>query len=679
MPFENKVSAQPAATSWPGVAPVKSKAVNKLGTVETAPPSLPRRVLQAIQHQVNKLRGSSKAQVGLPHLPRQANVGVQVLKAVASQLHRFDQGIHDGNVGQEAEARFAAQRMTVAFLAQVKSGAAQLTPAMQRALDGGDVKGFVAALRTEVLAQSPASAQPGVAQRFDDMLGPLLEKKLQRDGLPRVEPEPGPVLQPKTQLAAQLLPTAHLQDLSMSPKSQQLALDTMKQVAAAMETGDTDAVETALAELARQFKQSLASVGTPETLKLAFALSDGQAFVDELGQAILAQANPDQRPFVKLELEQFARPYLQSMFDQMVSGVLDQVLTEDAHGPLQIEVQGRPYVRVGDQPLAHGKFGGLWEYVNPDNPQDRVVLKRPRDPDGKGYAATVTAPLREGQASVQAQGSGGTPGMSTLLGVLRSDDEVDLVYRYEPGGSMFDALAALNEQPSPQLSLGKLGLMADVVASVRHLVEDKGVAHFDLAMRNLILDALGRAKLIDFGLARLMPEGADSAQASVSLPADATVSIFSTAPEVLKGQPATAKSDVFGLGVILIEMLKGKTVDNGPWGLSPKRYTEQVKDGSFDPARQLKDLASDHARQWPGVDLGPLVALVTRMVDVDPARRPTLAEVAASGVFDLVKDVDREATTAYLSAHKLALPSPGMGGYDKSPVTPPGGAVPIKA
>jgi hypothetical protein len=88
------------------------------------------------------------------------------------------------------------------------------------------------------------------------------------------------------------------------------------------------------------------------------------------------------------------------------------------------------------------------------------------------------------------------------------------------------------------------------IANGLAFAHSKGIIHADLKPSNILFDADDHAKIADFGIARTPKE--DSA----------TPELFATAmyvaPERVEGKQATVQSDVYGLGLVLYEMLVGK-------------------------------------------------------------------------------------------------------------------------
>jgi len=147
----------------------------------------------------------------------------------------------------------------------------------------------------------------------------------------------------------------------------------------------------------------------------------------------------------------------------------------------------------------------------------------------------------------------------------------------EADGQAYIAMELVEGQPlSARLAGGALpveqvlryGLqLADAVAHAH----ERGIIHRDLKSANVIITPEGRAKVLDFGLAKRL-SGEEVAEATTqtmdSLTGPGTIvgTLAYMAPEQLRGQPADARSDVWALGVMLYEMAAGQRPFQGQTG-----------------------------------------------------------------------------------------------------------------
>ncbi len=102
----------------------------------------------------------------------------------------------------------------------------------------------------------------------------------------------------------------------------------------------------------------------------------------------------------------------------------------------------------------------------------------------------------------------------------------------------------------------RLRLLAAVCRAVQH-AHTNLVVHRDLKPSNILVAADGEPRLLDFGIAKLLaPEGEQVPGATAPRMVWGTPE--RTAPEQLYGEPVTTATDVYGLGVLLVELLTGR-------------------------------------------------------------------------------------------------------------------------
>ena len=194
--------------------------------------------------------------------------------------------------------------------------------------------------------------------------------------------------------------------------------------------------------------------------------------------------------------------------------------------------------------MGEGGMGAVYEAVHPVL-KKRFAIKTLL-PTVAAQRDARTRFLREAEAASRIN----HPNVVAVLDVGTEGDTPYLVMEFLDG----ETLDALIERRSVLPVADAVDLMLPVISAVS-TAHEHGVIHRDLKPQNILFRENGRLAIADFGLARDL--GADS-----SLTAHG--SLFATprymSPEQFMGQTVDPRSDLYSLGVILVEMLTGKRV-----------------------------------------------------------------------------------------------------------------------
>ena len=156
---------------------------------------------------------------------------------------------------------------------------------------------------------------------------------------------------------------------------------------------------------------------------------------------------------------------------------------------------------------------------------------------------------------VEAQAAGRLqhPGIVTIFDVGEDPEKHDpyIVLEYVTGQSLNQLLVREKKLP-----LRTALQLAEEIADALDYAHTQGVVHRDIKPANILITEEGRAKIADFGIAKLN-------LAQFTLPGRVLGTPAYMAPEQLSGEPADGRSDLFSLGVLLYAMVTGHSAFHG--------------------------------------------------------------------------------------------------------------------
>uniref|UniRef100_A0A453P7U6 RING-type E3 ubiquitin transferase n=1 Tax=Aegilops tauschii subsp. strangulata TaxID=200361 RepID=A0A453P7U6_AEGTS len=213
-----------------------------------------------------------------------------------------------------------------------------------------------------------------------------------------------------------------------------------------------------------------------------------------------------------------------------------------------------------------------------------------------------------------------------LIGSCR--EAFGLVYEYLPNGSLEDRLACANDTP-PLTWQVRTRIIYEMCSALTFLHSNKPhpVVHGDLKPANILLDANLVSKLGDFGICRLLTQSGTSTAATTLYRTTTPRGTFAYMdPEFLSSGELTPRSDVYSLGIIILQLLTGRR---------PQKIAEVVEDAV--EKGELHTVLDPSAGAWPFVQANQLAHLGLRCAEMSRRRRPDLAREVWTVVEPLMK------------------------------------------
>lgn len=153
------------------------------------------------------------------------------------------------------------------------------------------------------------------------------------------------------------------------------------------------------------------------------------------------------------------------------------------------------------------------------------------------------------------------PHIVTVYGTQVVGDQPVLAMEWIDGVPIDEWARSLDSQPD--VLVAKLKTFVSVCEAVHH-AHQRGIIHRDLKPSNILVDSEGRPHILDFGLAKLARD-TDSSNVAFTMSRDFVGTPLYAAPEQVRSEhdDVDVRTEVYSLGVILFEMLTGKTPHTG--------------------------------------------------------------------------------------------------------------------
>ena len=229
--------------------------------------------------------------------------------------------------------------------------------------------------------------------------------------------------------------------------------------------------------------------------------------------------------------------------------------------------------------------------------------------------------------------------IASVYDVLEEDNETFLVMEYVEG-------ATLRSRFGKPLSVEEFFPLAIECAEALVAAHEKGIVHRDIKPENIMLNPKGHVKVLDFGVAKRLPRTDDETTTRDSSSGEGTVAGTPAymAPEVLLGQEADERVDLFSVGVVFYEALTGQHPFLAEGFV---QTTDRILHEEPPPVRQLNPavpeelertvtrlLAKDRSRRYASaIELLTELSAMERALggrDLHPPRRRMLRRIVAA-------------------------------------------------
>ncbi len=231
---------------------------------------------------------------------------------------------------------------------------------------------------------------------------------------------------------------------------------------------------------------------------------------------------------------------------------------------------------------------------------------------------------REGQAAAALN----HPNIITIHEVSEYEGRPYLAMEYVEGGSLKDLIGA------DRMSVAQVTNLAAQISEGLAKAHQTGIVHRDIKPQNILIDADGRPRICDFGLAKLRRE-VMLTQTGTTL---GTIAYMS--PEQARGEQVDHRADIWSLGVVIYEMLTGQRPFKGD---HDQAVIYAILNNQAESITGIRPDAPDM-----------LVRIVDKAMAKDPYERYQNAAEMAHELVSLKTDLDSQATKTVMAERNMS-------------------------
>ncbi|KAK7388169.1 hypothetical protein VNO78_22978 [Psophocarpus tetragonolobus] len=231
--------------------------------------------------------------------------------------------------------------------------------------------------------------------------------------------------------------------------------------------------------------------------------------------------------------------------------------------------------------------------------------------------------ILEWQSEVNFLGRLSHPNLVKLLGFGREDSELFLVYEFLHRGSLDNHLFGRGANVRPLSWDTRLKIMIGAARGLNflHSLEEK-IIYRDFKPSNVLLDIAYTAKLSDFGLAKSIPSPDES---------HVSTQIVGThgyaAPEYVATGHLYVKSDVYGFGIVLVEVMTGKRIGDIMGKCQKMSLRDWLKRNILNRGKIRSTMDARLEGKYPNNLALELAQLASKCIQTEPKVRPSMKEV----------------------------------------------------